>query len=108
MGQHFLIPKSDNSVAKLIQFLSPGSIIFHLLIMNTPIEFNNEAMLRTVKINNKRRDRMLTAKPQALQLAIFESLPQSLFGRREMLSKLAGSRYAFRRCSPNASRTHQA
>ena len=75
--------------------------------MNCAIEFNDESMLRTIEIDNKRLDRMLRAKLQTVQLAFFYSVPQHLFSRGQVL-KVSSRSNEFRGCSTNALRIHQA
>lgn len=62
-----------------------------LIAVTVPIEFNNEATLGTVEIDDEAGARLLAAPLVSSEFAIAESLPKSGFGGSGLMSKFAGA-----------------
>jgi len=76
----FIIRKSLNTIPTFLQPGSPSRVIFRLVCMTIPVEFNNMLSPSADKINNVRAKRVLAAKAQAAQLMITQPRPQFLLG----------------------------
>ena len=70
MTQHIMIPKTNDSVTLLIQFVCATSVGADLGGMMASIKLNDEFVFQTTKINNMVSDRMLTTKLGSMELSV--------------------------------------
>jgi hypothetical protein len=70
ISHNLLIRIPNNSISKLLKRFTTLCIVIQLLLMNKPIDLNNQVLFKTTKINNKPIDCMLTTKLKIANLSI--------------------------------------
>ena len=68
--------KPENFVPHHSQVFIPSSVVFLLLLMNIPTNFDDQSHHRAVKIDNKRSNNVLTVKFVSSQLVFPNVLPK--------------------------------
>src|SRR5437868_1594888 len=66
-------------------------VVLFSLVMRRAIEFDHELHLGTYEICDERSDGCLSAKFEAIEAAIAESLPELVFGWSDRLAEVAGA-----------------
>jgi hypothetical protein len=84
--QNFIVPISQNFQASRLKETSANAIDF-IVVLRT-IQFHHKLFRVTVKIHYIRRDRVLAAKLETIQLPGSQPPPQLLFGIRSALAQL--------------------
>jgi hypothetical protein len=69
----------------------PSSICLLLVVVNGPVDFNNEALSGAEEVHHERPDWLLPPKSQAADLAIAQYRPQEDLGSRLPLAQAAGN-----------------
>jgi hypothetical protein len=82
----------DEQVSRLENLVS-GQVISDLLLVNRPIDFDNNASGVTVKVYNKTVNHLLPTKMKTIELLSPEMFPELLLLWREFLAKGLGERH---------------
>jgi len=79
--QYLFIAKTDHPITVIFKPAGAGSILILLIIMNIPINFNDQVRRGTGKISDERPNDILPVKFQASQASVPQLSPESFFRR---------------------------
>ena len=81
IAHHVVVPVSQHSIAFACKSCGSISVIALLLQMLTPVEFDDQALLRANEVNDIAEDGDLAAEAMSCKFPTTQQLPESILGR---------------------------
>jgi hypothetical protein len=95
VGQHFVIPESENLKSVRYQNVGAGEVVVLSQIVLPTVEFDDQAKFETGEIGKVTGDRMLAPESESLQTTGTQVVPDPFLGIGGLLTQVSGETALF-------------